>query len=150
MRFMRIIVSPIASWRAWPVCSRPVTFGGGWQSTYGVRVGSGSASYSPSSSHVRCQRSSTPRGSYLGCMLSPPLIERPILWAGGGYAGTMQLSLPAGRVALHAARIRGRDDLAAFALDGAHTAERPGVGDGDLMAAAAEVGDHVVAEARLD
>src|SRR4051812_44208549 len=27
-------------------------------------------------------------------MLSPPLIERPILWTGGGYAGTMRSIMP--------------------------------------------------------
>src|SRR4051794_17090559 len=83
-------------------------------------------------------------------MLSSPLIERPILRAGGGYAGTMRGILPAHRVALHGARVRRGHELAAFALDRADPAERPRVGNGDVVTTAAQVGDHLVAESRLD
>src|SRR4051794_34222514 len=83
-------------------------------------------------------------------MLSPPLIERPILGAGGGYAGTMRLSFATGCVALHAAGVRGGDDLATLTLHGAHATERPRIRDRHLVAAATEVVDHVLAETRLD
>src|SRR3954447_26857233 len=56
----------------------------------------------------------------------------------------------AGRVALHAARIRRGDDLAALTLHGADAAERPRIGHRDRMATATEVCDHVLAETRLD
>ena len=62
------------------------------------------------------------------------------------YAGI----LPGDRVALHPARVRRGTDLAGLQLHGADPAERPRRLDGDVVAAAPEVGDHVVAEARLE
>src|SRR5215204_3954949 len=64
MRRVRTIVSASDSCSAWPRCRSPVTFGGGCAIAKLRREGSGSALYRPSSSHVRCQRSSTPAGSY--------------------------------------------------------------------------------------
>ena len=58
--------------------------------------------------------------------------------------------LPRDGVALHAARVRGRTQLVALARDGADPPERPRAGHGDVVAAAAEVGDRLVAEPRLD
>src|SRR5690242_3497677 len=73
-----------------------------------------------------------------------------ILGADGGYAGTMRRSLAGDRVALHPARVRGGDELAVLALHGRDATEVPRAGDGDVVAAAAQIGNHVVAEARLD
>src|SRR6059058_2690197 len=58
--------------------------------------------------------------------------------------------LPRDGVALHAARVRGGDQLTPFALHRGHAPELPRADDRHLMAAPSQLGDDVVPEAGLD
>ena len=59
-------------------------------------------------------------------------------------------ALAGDRVALHAAGIGRRDELAVLALDRAHAAQRPRRRDGHVVPARAEASHHVGADALLD
>src|SRR5919204_2381174 len=60
------------------------------------------------------------------------------------------MALAADGVALHAARIRGGFQQPVLAGDGGDAAERPRLDDLDVVAALAQVGNYLVAEARLE
>src|SRR5947199_1768405 len=130
MRCQRTSASASESWRAWPMCSAPVTFGGGCATTNAGRLACGSALYGPSSSQVRCQRSSTPSGRYSGSI--------------------SRARLAADRVPLHSARVRRAAQLPACVLDGRHAAQRPVGRHFDLVASLAQARDDVLAEAAFE
>ncbi len=63
MRFQRTITSWSVFVNAWPMCSDPVTFGGGMTIAKGVLPDVGSARKNPSLSQNSLQRGSTSFGS---------------------------------------------------------------------------------------
>ncbi len=59
----RISASWIVPFSAWPMCSSPVTLGGGTAITYGGRSDAGSAEKASAASHAANTRASTSPGS---------------------------------------------------------------------------------------
>ena len=97
----------------------------------------------------RARRRGSRAGVDVDAAALDPAQRRPSSDRGCSLTGPSALA--ADRVALHAARVRaGLEQPVRLACDGGDAAERPGARHLDLVPAAAQVGDDVLAEALLD